>query len=71
MAHTQLDVPARLYLFGATPIVEGTLADCVDHWKVNMSQLAQSICWVRVDAPQGPYWMTVRDLQKIASSGHL
>jgi hypothetical protein len=70
MIHNELDLPARLFLYGAAPIVDGTLADCVNHWQSNMSQLGQALCRVRVKAPQGAYWMAAEDIQQIANSAH-
>jgi hypothetical protein len=67
MNDNELDLPARLFLYGTAPIVDGTLAQCVSHWKSNLSQLGQVLCRVRVRAPHGAYWMAAEDIQQIAN----
>jgi hypothetical protein len=70
MTENKLNLPARMFLFGAAPVVDGTLADCVDHWKSNMSQLGQALCRVQVKAPSGAYWMVAEDMQQLANLIH-
>lgn len=65
MIENELDLPARLFLYGTAPIVDGTLADCVNHWKANMSELGQALCRIRVKAPRGAYWMAAEDIQDL------
>jgi hypothetical protein len=71
MIDNELHLPARLFLYGIAPIVEGTLADCVEHWKSNMSQLGPTLCRVRVKAPRGAYWMAAEDIQQLVNGAYL
>ena len=70
MINNELELPARLFLYGAAPIVNGTLADCVDHWKSNMSELGRALCRVRVTSPSGAYWMVAEDMQQLVNSAY-
>jgi hypothetical protein len=63
----ELSLPARLFLYGTAPLVDGTLFDCVSHWKSNMSELGQSLCRVRVSTPSGAYWMAAEDIRELAN----
>lgn len=67
MIYNELHLPARLFLYGAAPIVDGTLADCVDHWRLRMSQFGQTLCRIRVKAPEGAYWMAPEEIQQVVN----
>jgi hypothetical protein len=64
MEKTELEWPASLFLFGARPVVDGTLSDCVTHWRDNLSLMGQALSRIRVYAPGGEYWISPEDVRE-------
>lgn len=71
MGHSDMKLPASLFLYGTKPIVTGTLADCVNHYKTKMSELGQILCCVRVKSHARGFWLYHRDLRDLELSENL
>lgn len=63
MESSEMGLPASLFLFGARPVVDGTLSDCLTHWRDNLGFLGQTLSRIRVYGPQGEYWISPEDVQ--------
>jgi hypothetical protein len=55
-----------LYLMGQKPSFEGTLDECVAHWRDHLSLLGQCISNVHVRGHTGDYWLDSDGLRELA-----